>query len=352
MFALCALGGSCSPEPGSELEPRLHQLEPGWGVNTRPVSGVIRGDNFLALPTQHIGGDERVTVDARFEAFLDDVALEDVTVEDSHTLRARIPEGLALGWHTLAVVGPLGQRVELPRAYYVREREVLTTSLAVSPRRVTEGEFLKVTLKVANPGERAVLAVVPGTRVVPEGQAELVSGPVPASVDIPAGESRDFEWTYAARAAGTLFFLGGAVGRDGPGGAELSAPEARSAEVIVQVPGALVARFSQIPEKVNVGQPFDVALEVRNPGDTAVLGVELDAAGFSGTARMSLVSGPEPARVDISAKGRAVFHARLVARSEGSCVLGTGGRGVEQTRGVLVKSPRVSSSVSISSPRD
>ncbi|PTL85305.1 hypothetical protein [Vitiosangium sp. GDMCC 1.1324] len=427
-------------------------------MNTEPVSVVIEGENFLALPTQHIGGAEPVTVDTRFAAFLDDVALEDVTLEDSHTLRARIPEGLAPGWHTLAVVGPLGRRAELLRAYYasartlaslsarallerdkvsvaertrllltventggtaalavtpvlhrsgdgqvevitepvpadiapgasasfawelgaasagdlrftldtrgsestiglefqtpgveagplqIRERAVLTTALTVSPRVVPEGYPLKASLHVTNPGESAVLEVVPGVPVVSGRPVVPLSGPVPASTDIPAGESRDFEWTYTAGTVGTLSFRVGAVGRDGHSGVEVTAREAHSEEVTVQAQDVLVARFSHVPSNVDVGQPFDVELEVRNLGDTPVLGVMPEAAGFSGTAQMFRVSDPEPASVDIPGKGRTVFRIRLVGTSDGSFVFSTGARGVEKTKGILVRAPRVNSS--------
>jgi hypothetical protein len=423
---------------------------------------VIEGENFLALPTQHIGGEEPVTVDARFEAFLDDVALEDVTLEDARTLRAKVPVGLAPGWHTLAVVGPLGRRVELPGAYYasdrplavlgaraalerdkvsvgertrlvltvensggtlalavtprlspvgegqvellsqpvpadippgtsasfawelgavapgdlrflleaggresqagvelqapgvetgplrMRNRAALISSLTVSPAVVNAGQRMTLTLRLTNPGEIAVLGVVPGTPVVSGSLAVPNSGPEPESVDIPAGESRELTWTYVAGPEGTLAFQVGAVGRDGFSGVEVQAPEARSADVPVQVPGALSPRFTSVPTSVNVGQLFDVELEVHNPGAATVLGVKPEGMGCTG--QVVLVSGPEPASVDIPGGDSKLFRASLKSASEGSCAIGVVVSGVDQTSGAVVKSPSVTAPLNVRRP--
>lgn len=457
---MCVLGAACSREPGSEHDPRPQRVVPAWGMNTEAVSVVIEGENFLPLATQHIGGGEPVTVDARFEAFLGELALEDVMWVDGRTLRARIPGGLAPGWHPLVVVGPLGGRVELPRAYLssavplarlearaslerekvsveertrlvltventggsaalavtpvlsplddgrvevrpesgpadiaaggsasftweleatapgdvrfslevlgseeltgmelrapvvevgplrIRTRAVLTASFLPTPQVVNEGQAVSVTLRVTNTGETAVLGVVPAEPVVLGSRADLVSGSEPASADIPAGESRDFYWTYKAGRAGTMSFQVDAEGHDAHSGVEVRAPNARSDDIAVQLPGALVARFSQLATSVNLGQEFDVELEVLNLGDSAVFEVKLDATGSSGTGQVSLAPGsqPEPASVDIPGHGRAVFRARLVGTGVGSCILQAGARGVDQTDGASVVATRVDSS--------
>ncbi|MFL5358667.1 hypothetical protein [Archangium sp.] len=461
-LTLCVLGAACARAPGSEMDPHPQRLVPAWGLNANAVPVRIEGENFLALPTQHIGGEEPVTVDARFEAFLDDVALEDVTLEDSRTLRATVPVGLAPGWHSLEVVGPLGRRVELPRAYYasdrplavlgaraslerdkvsvgertwlvltvensggtsalavtprlspvgegqvklisqpapadippgtsasfswelgavapgdlrflleaggiesqarvelqapgvemgplrMRNRAALTSSLTVSPAVVNAGQWMTLTLRLTNPGEIAVLGVVPGTPVVSGSLAVPNSGPEPESVDIPAGESRELTWTYVAGPEGTLAFQVGAVGRDGFSGVEVLAPEARSPDVTVQVPGALSSRFTSVPMSVNVGQLFDVELEVRNPGDATVLGAKLEGMGC--TSQVVLVSGPEPASVDIPGGDSRLFRARLAGAGEGSCAIGVVASGVDQTSGAVVKSPSVTSPLNVRRP--
>ncbi|MGZ3459720.1 MAG: hypothetical protein ACXU86_14590, partial [Archangium sp.] len=414
------------------------------------MSVVIEGENFLALATQHIGGREPVTVDSGFEAFLDEVALEDVTLEDSHTLHARVPEGLVPGWHSLAVVGPLGRRVELPRAYFssdrplallgaraelqqdhvsvgqrtrllltventggtaalavsallhpagegqvevipelpsadiapggsvslswaleaaapgdarfslevrgtesttgvevlapsvevgplqIRNRAVLTPSLTASPPVVNVGQQVTLSLHVTNPGEVAVRGLVPDEPGVTTGRATLVSGPVPPSVDLlPAGGSRDFQWKYVADTQGALSFQAGAGGFDDFSGVEVRAPEARSAEVTVQLPGALEARFTRMPANVDVGQEFDAELEVTNTGDSTVLGVKLEAVSSSGAGQVTLLSGPV-ASADIPGRTSVVFRGHLRGAAEGSCVFHAGAGGVDATDGARV----------------
>lgn len=461
-LSLCVLGAACGRAPGSELDPRPQLVEPRWGWNAHAVPVRIEGENFLSLPTQHIGGEQPVTVDARFEAFLDDVPLEDVTLEDSGTLRATVPVGLAPGLHTLAVVGPLGRRVELPRAYFasdrplaelragaalerdhvsvgerthlvltvensggttalavtprlspvgegqvevlsqpapadiapgasaaftwelvaaapgelrftldaggtesligvelqapsvevgplrMRNRAELLSSLTVSPAVVNAGQKMTLTLRLTNPGEIAVNGVVPGTPVVSGSLAVPGSGPEPESVDVPAGESRELTWTYVAGPAGTTAFQVGAVGRDGFSGVEVRAPEARSEDVRVQVPGALSARFASVPTSVNVGQPFDIELEVRNPGESTVLGVKPEGVGCA--SQVVLVAGPEPAIADIPGGTRMLFRARLRGAGEGSCTIDVVGSGVDGTSGAAVKCPSVSLPLNVRRP--
>ncbi|WP_375765457.1 hypothetical protein NR798_27510 [Archangium gephyra] len=468
LLALCVLGAACTQEPGAEHDPRPRRLVPAWGMNTEPVSVVIEGENFLPLATQHVGGGAPVTVDARFEAFLGEVALEDVTFVDARTLRARVPGGLAPGWYALAVVGPLGGRVELPRAYLssevplarleargrlerervsveettrllltventggsaalgvtpvlsqagegrvevrsepgpadipvggsasfawelgaaapgdvrftlevqgseamtgtelrapavevgplqLRHRTVLAAEFLPPPQLVNVGQRVKISLHVTNAGETAALGVAPGVPVVMGTVALAVSGPVPVSADLMPGESRDFEWEYVAGRAGTMSFLVGARGRDGFSGAEVLSPEARSADISVQLPAELVGRFSPLPPSVNLGQEFVVELEVTNPGDSAVLDVVLENTGSTGTCAPELVPGttPWPERVELlPGKGRAVFRARLIGKAEGSCVFQAGARGKDQTdRTPVLFSPVNSPSISVRRP--
>jgi hypothetical protein len=433
-------------------------------MNTEPVSVVIEGENFLPLATQHIGNGTPVTMDARFEAFLGEVALEDVTFVDLRTLRARVPGRLAPGWYALTVVGPLGKRVELPRAYLssevplarldaqarletdrlsveertrlllkventgnsaalgvtpvlrsvgegrveilsepapadiavgesasfewelgaaapgdvrftveaqareeltgtelrvpavevgplqMRHRTVLAASFLPPAQVINVGQRVKISLRVTNTGESAALGVVPA-KPVPTGPVVVeVSGPKPGSADLLPGESREFEWEYAAGRVGTLSFQAGASGRDDFSGAEVISPEARSAGIAVQLPAELTGHFLPLPTRVNLGQEFLIELEVTNPGDSALLGVVLERSSSTGTCAPELVPGTEPwpKRVDLlPGKGKAVFRARLIARAEGGCVFHTSARGMDQTDGEPVTLPLVSSSTLI-----
>ncbi len=320
-------------------------MVPGWGLNTGPVDVVIEGENFLGLAAWHIGEREPVAVDAPFEAFLDEVALEDVTVEDVHTLRARVPAGLAPGWHSLVVVGPQGQRVELPRAWFASERPLarLQAQAVLERAQVEVGERVRLLLTVENVGSTAALGIAPVLRLEGEGQVERLSEP--GSADLAPGARASFTWELGASASGAVRFSVEAVGYEQETGQELRMPGVEPGPLWIRPPpGRLVARFSPLPTSIGLGQTFDVELEVTNPGGHPVLGVKPDAYGYSGTGWVVLVSGPEPASADIPAGGRVVFRGRLQASRVGPCTLRAGASGLEQSRGVTVVAPAVDSS--------
>lgn len=346
LLSLCVLGLACAREPGAEYDPRPLRMVPGWGLNSGPVAVVIEGENFRALATQHIGGQEPVSVDARFQAFLGEVALEDVTLEDTHTLRARVPEGLAPGWHTLAVVGPLGRHVELPRAWFASERPLalLQGRGALALTRVEVGARVRLLLTVENVGSTAALGVVPVLSALGEGRVERLSEPTPANI-IPGG-SVAFAWELLATAPGEVGFSVEAVGNEQELGLELRMSGVDVGRLEIRpTPGSLTARFFPVPERVDLGKTFDIALEVTNPGGHPVRGVRPEAMGSSGTGGVTLIMGPEPASADIPAGGSVVFRGRLMGVAEGPCTFRAGARGVEQSRGVTVVALPVESSL-------
>ncbi len=346
VLSLCVLGAACARGPGAEYDPTPQRMVPGWGLNTGPVDVVIEGEHFVGLPSWHLGEREPVSVDARHEAFLGEVALEDVTVEDTSRLRARVPQGIAPGWHTLTVVGPQGQRVELSRAWYAAERPLarLQARAVLERTQVEVGERVRVLLTVENVGSTAALGVAPALHVTGEGQVERLLEP-PGPADLAPGVSASFTWELVAAASGEARFSVEAVGREQELGLELRMPVVEVGPLWIRPPpGSLVARFSPLPRTVALGQTFDVELVVTNPGGHPVLGVRPDAYGYSGTGLVVLLSGPEPASANIPAGGRMVFRGRLQASRVGPCTVRAGASGLEQSRGVTVVAPAVDSS--------
>jgi hypothetical protein len=318
---------------------------PAWGRNAEPVSVTIEGENFLALATQHIGGREPISVDARFEAFLGEVALEDVTLEDARTLRARVPAGLGPGWHTLSLVGPLGQRAELPRAYFSSDQPLamLQARAALEREQVLMGERTRLVLTVENVGGTNALGVTPVLSQVGEGRVEIVSAP--EAVDVLAGGSTYLTWELGAAAPGDVRFSMEASGHESEFGAELRVSGVEVGPLRIRPsPGLLTARFLPLPERINLGQPFDIELEVTNTGGSTVLGVKPVASTSANTGQVTLVSGPEPASADIAPGGLVVFRARVIGTGEGPFSASTEAGGVEQTSGAPVMAPRVASS--------
>ncbi|HSP80560.1 MAG TPA: hypothetical protein VLQ93_18650, partial [Myxococcaceae bacterium] len=305
----------------------------------------IEGENFLALATQHLGGGEPVSVDARFEAFLGDVPLEEIILEDERTLRARVPAGLALGWHTLTLRGPLG-RVTLPRAWFASERTLArlgaSAGLEASVVRVEQGTRLVLT--VENTGETAALAVTPVLRLAGEGRVDVTSEPGPA--DIAPLERASFAWELRGVAPGEVRFSLELRGREALSGMELEAPPLEVGPLRVRSePGLLSARFT-VPASVNVGQEFEIGLEVENQGSSPVLGVMPSALGPWPEGLTAVVSGPEPGSADIPVGGRAVFRWRLTGEMEGTCTFSAGAAGTDP----LEENTRVEAPVVYSSP--
>jgi hypothetical protein len=112
--ALVACGGCATQEaPGAPIPSGVVPAV-GFGAVETPVE--IAGERFHVQGVQAADGGSHV--DARYRAWLGATELLDVTWVDGRTLRARVPPGLALGWHDLEVEGPFGSGV-LASAYLV-----------------------------------------------------------------------------------------------------------------------------------------------------------------------------------------------------------------------------------------
>jgi len=317
-------------------------MVPAWGMNTEAVSVLIKGENFLPLATQHIGGGAPVTVDARFEAFLGEVALEDVTFVDASTLRARVPGGLAAGWHALAVAGPLGGRVELPRAYLSSAVPLarLHAQARLERDRLPVEERTRLLLKVENTGSSAALGVTPVLSFVGEGRVEFLSEPAPA--DIAAGGSASFEWELRAAAPGDVRFTLEAQGSEALTGTELRAPAVEVGPLQMRHRTVLAASFLPAPQLINVGQPVKLSLRVTNTGETAALGVAPGEPDVMGPIAVA-VSRPAPGRVDLLPGQSHEFEWVYVAGRVGTLSFQVAAAGRDDFSGVEVFSPEARS---------
>ncbi len=324
-------------------------MVPVWGLNTSAVPVVIEGENFLSLVTQHIGGREPVSEDARFEAFLDEVALEDVTLEEANTLRARVPGGLAPGWYTLSVKGPLGRRVELPRAYLssARPLALLRAWATLDQDSVWVKQRARLTLTVENVGGTAVHALTPVLNMAGDGRVEVLSAPEPANVD--PGTSASFVWELDAASSGLLRFTVEARGREEMTGMELPVLPEEAGPFLIRDRPELTAVLTSSAPVVPEGQQFELQLEVRNSGDTSVLDVRVGGWVSGCDGKVVLVSGPVPISLDIPGKESRFFRAGFLGRTEGSCVFRAWARGREETEGTQVQAPAVETTVMIGS---
>ncbi|WP_434389757.1 hypothetical protein [Melittangium boletus] len=278
----CLLGATCSSGPEAGQEARLHRLVPGWGLNTAPVSVVLEGDNFVPVATQHLGGPERVTLESRFEARLGTWRLEDVTWVDEHTLRLRMPEGLTPGWYPLEVETPLGERVVLPRAWFVSDRPLaeLQTQVRWERDRLWVGEETRLVLTVENTGGTRARAVQARPRF--EGSARVESrAESSAPVDLEPGGSASFAWTVVAHGPGSARVDLGLEAEDEARGEALPVPRVETG-LEVRERSALSATLQVDPAVVNVGQTLRVRLRVDNVGPSTMREVRPSAPMFEG----------------------------------------------------------------------
>jgi hypothetical protein len=303
----------------------------------------IEGENFLAVPTWHIGGGEPVSVEERFEAFLGEVALEDVTREDVRTLRARVPGGLALGWHSLVLVGPLGQRVELPRAYYASDRQLarLQPRATLEKVQVSVEERTRLVLTVENTGGTDALAVTPVLHGTGEGRGvEILSAPGPAPIAVGARVS--FVWELRATASGDPLLTMDLQGREATAGVELLVRGVEAGPLRIRDRAVLASSLTASQPVTNVEPLVTLSLRVTNMGPSAALAVEPELPVVLGTATL-LLPRPEPVRADIPVGESRDFTWTYVAGPEGSLAFETGAVGRDAHSGVEVRAPRVRS---------
>ena len=116
----------------------------------------------------------------------------------------------------------------------------LVSSISAAPPTVSSGQQITVTMNVQNTGGTQANGVTPSALTVNTAgtaSAALVSGPIPASANIPAAGSQNYIWVYTANSGasnGTLSFTGNASGIDSGTGTPVSSPVTTSNTVTVQ----------------------------------------------------------------------------------------------------------------------
>lgn len=111
-------------------------------------------------------------------------------------------------------------------ALLVQARAALVAHLFI-PFAIAPDSTFQVRMLVENTGQATAEAVKPGTlAAVPgsTGALQPVTGPTPASADVPGGGQATFTWSYQLGSAGTVRLRGGAAGLDTNDRGPVSAP--------------------------------------------------------------------------------------------------------------------------------
>jgi M6 family metalloprotease-like protein len=179
---------------------------------------------------------------------------------------------------------------------------VLVSSISAAPVQVSSGQQITVTMTVTNRGGNTVNNVVPSALVVNTtgtASAALLSGPIPASANIPVGNFQNYTWTYLANAGsngGTVSFTGNASGIDAVTSNLVSSLVTTSNSVTIQVPAFINANLTANLRFVIIGQNITVYMIVSNTGQATANNVTPSPLliNTTGIAAVTYVSGPTP----------------------------------------------------------
>ncbi len=177
-----------------------------------------------------------------------------LTPTDSATVRLAIPQdGLTVGSGN---DGPVDAAVGNPNALLLSTAPLLAT-LETSLPRSTVGQVVTVRMLVRNVGGEDVLGVTPSLLAAQgDGTLSYLSGPSPASFDLPFGQTGTFTWTYHADAVGTVLLTGSSEGTGAVGGLPRRSLPATSNMHAIRLPVSSLELFAgaNMPFSINRGQ--------------------------------------------------------------------------------------------------
>jgi len=198
----------------------------------------------------------------------------------------------------------------------------------VSPKQITEGQFITVTMIVRNIGEATVTNVKASVIVQGSGKATFESGPADEGKTIKPGSEQIYIWRYSTieGAAGDITFTGHAEGIDELSG-EPTPQVKKSSNVIIQRPAHLVVSKIKVEREritdnktiteeidgeiknISEGQKIIVTLTVKNDGGAKAIQVtpSLELAGTSNLKSKAPYQTPPSITVDLEGGGKRDF---------------------------------------------
>ncbi|MFH1538388.1 MAG: PQQ-binding-like beta-propeller repeat protein [bacterium] len=219
----------------------------------------------------------------------------------------------------------------------------LTSSITSAPATASTGQTLTVTMTVNNTGEAGCNSVTPSSLTLGgTSSAAKLTGPTPASADIPGGGNQDFTWTYQASAttSGTVNFTGNASGFDAISGSPVSSAANTSNDTTIEQKASISADLSATPGIVSTGQNITVTMAVTNSGEADALGVAPTALTLGGTSTATKISGPTPASQTVPGGQSKDFTWTYQASTATGTVNFTGGAsGTDENSGGGVTAP-------------
>jgi len=229
---------------------------------------------------------------------------------------------------------------------------ILALSVAAAPGTVTTGQFVNVTVLVANTGgtEANSISVLPPRA---EGSSTVtLAGEARASrvQSLAPGEFVTMNWNYAVMSAGELEFRAEAGGSDAVSGAALESVRTLSNGVHVRNPAKLSVNISPLPANIRQGSPVQVRMLVSNAGGSDAIVSEL-AVRSTPDSSLTGLAGPEPALpYPIKAGETREFQWRATAAGTGEIKLTGVAYGHDEMSGKsAVSAPHTSGMVGVAS---
>lgn len=184
----------------------------------------------------------------------------------------------------------------------------LMTQMEVTPQKVAPLALVTITMTIKNLSPADTVGLInPVIFGSGSGLAILISGPVPGSLSISAGESKKFIWQYQSKQAGTITFYGSATSIAG------GAIESISNTLLIQnIPTIMtINHFASMPVSVNTGQtdivPLSFIFSNSNP-DNMVGDIKITSLDFQINAKEGVGTAPCHAISRITLNGETIVY--------------------------------------------
>jgi uncharacterized repeat protein (TIGR01451 family) len=165
------------------------------------------------------------------------------------------------------------------------QRLGLAVDILAIPPSVGVNGLIDVTMRIANRSTAGQVGITSTLAAAGSGGVARLSGPMPAALAVPAGESGIITYTYRATAAGQVNFSGSAAN------AAVTSLLTESDPVVI---GDFTALIQVLPETIIAGQELRVRMTVQNNSPIALGNVRPSSLTLIGTASVDSFSGPKP----------------------------------------------------------
>ncbi|HYR20514.1 MAG TPA: hypothetical protein VEQ15_13540 [Myxococcales bacterium] len=171
----------------------------------------------------------------------------------------------------------------------IQTRAALSAVARLSRGTASVGQTVQLLLDVTNSGQAAALQFTPAAPAASGPGAQIASSP-PAA-DVPGGATLTFTWTISAQAAASVSFSVAGSATDANSSAAVPLAAATSPALLIQTPAQLSAAARLSAAQVDVGQSFQLLLDVTNAGQAGAA-VAPGTPALVGTGAAQVTSAP------------------------------------------------------------